>query len=151
MNNGTGRAVGFEACGAAPDSERVHPAAAFLRAMKALQLLAPLLLLAPLAPAPARAGGPAQICPYIARNFALKAQLPAEALAVLFPMAERGRPFQVGDVIGPGPRLPSSRFTSARQTGCTLAIRYEYGGIAHGFATATLARRGRAWVLVSQR
>jgi hypothetical protein len=119
--------------------------------MKALHLLAPLLLLAPLAPAPALAGGPAQICPHIARNFALKAQLPAGALAVLFPMAERGRPFQVSDAIGPGPRLPFSRFISARQTGCTLAIRYEYGGIAHGFATATVERRGRFWALVRQR
>jgi hypothetical protein len=140
-----------EACGAAPDSEDVHPAPAFLPAMKALYRLAPLLLLAPLAPAPAHAGGPAQICPHLARNFALKAQLPAGALAVLFPMAERGRPFQVSDAIRPGPRLPFSRFVSARQAGCTLAVRYEYGGRAHGFATATLEQRGRAWVLVRQR
>ena len=94
---------------------------------------------------------PKTFCQALARNFTLKAELPAGALAVLFPMAERGRPFQVSDAIGPGPRLPFSRFTSARQTGCTLAIRYEYGGIAHGFATATLQQRGRAWVLVSRR
>lgn len=114
------------------------------------RLLALLLPVAAVAATPALAA-PAQICPHLARNFARKADLPAGARDILFPMAERGQPFQVSDVIRPGPRLPFSRFISARQTGCSLSIRYEYGGIAHGVATALLEQRGRAWVLVRQR
>jgi hypothetical protein len=112
----------------------------------------PLLLAAALAPATAAAKGPAQLCPHLVRDYARKADLPAGARAVLFPMAERGGRFTVTDVIGPDERnLPATRFISARQSGCTLSIRYEYGGIAHGFATALLAQRGRAWVMVRQR
>jgi hypothetical protein len=116
-------------------------------------LLAPALLAAAFVPAAASATatGPAPLCPHLARNYASKAALPPGARAVLFPMAERGRPFQVSDAIGPGPRLPFARFVSARQAGCTLSIRYEYGGIAHGFATALLEQRGRAWIMIRER
>jgi hypothetical protein len=115
-------------------------------------LLIPVLLAAALAPATAAAKGPAQLCPHLVRDYARKADLPAGARAILFPMAERGGRFTVTDVIGPDEHnLPSTRFISARQSGCTLSIRYEYGGIAHGFATASLERRGGAWVLVRPR
>ena len=116
---------------------------------------APLLLLLAIGLTPAAtaaAKGPAQLCPHLVRTYARKADLPAGARAVLFPMAERGGRFNATDVIGPEERnLPSSRFISARQTGCTLSIRYEYGGIARGFATALLEQRGPAWVLVRRR
>ena len=103
-------------------------------------------------PVAAAAKGPAQLCPHLVRDYARKADLPAGARAVLFRMAERGGRFNVSDAIGPNDRnLPFNRFVSARQRGCTLSVRYEYGGIAHGYATALLEQRGRAWVLVRQR
>jgi hypothetical protein len=112
-----------------------------------------LLLAVGLAPAEvAAAKGPAQICPHLVRDYARKAELPAGARALLPAMAERGGRFNVSDAIGPGGlNLPFNRFISARQSGCTLSVRYEYGGIAHGFATALLEQRGRAWVMVRQR
>ena len=118
--------------------------------MKAL--LAPLLLAALAASPAAAAKGPGPLCPHLVRLYTRKAELPAGARAVLFPMAERGGRFLATDVIGPDERnLPAARFVSARQAGCTLAVRYEYGGIAHGFATALLEQRGRFWVLVQRR
>lgn len=114
-------------------------------------ILAPLLLLS-VALAPAAAQGPGRICPHLVRAYARKADLPAGARALLPPMAERGGRFNPTDVVGPDERnLPFARFISARQAGCTLSVRYEYGGIAHGFATALLEQRGRNWVLVRQR
>jgi hypothetical protein len=86
------------------------------------------------------------------RTFERKADLPRGAADALgFAMAERGAAFQVTDVLGPGPALPGSRFVAARQTGCRLALRYEYGGIAHGFATALLEWRSRGWTVVRAR
>ena len=86
------------------------------------------------------------------RNFQRKADLPQDVEAALgFRMAERGQPFQSTDSIPPGPRLPATRFVTARQTNCRLAIRYEQGGIAHTFQTAILERRGNAWVLLRRR
>jgi hypothetical protein len=118
--------------------------------MKAV--LVSLLVAAALAPLPAAAKVPAQLCPHLIRAFARKADLPPGARAVLFPMAERGGRFLATDVIGPDERnLPAARFISARQAGCTLSIRYEFGGIAHGFATALLEQRGRNWVMIRQR
>lgn len=111
-----------------------------------------LLLAAALAPTAAAARAPLQPCSRLLRTYPSKAALPAGARAVLFPMAERGGRFAVADVIGPNERnLPAARFVSARQSGCWLNIRYEYGGIAHGFATAVLELRGGVWVLVRRR
>lgn len=105
-----------------------------------------------LTPTAALAMGPSQLCPHLVRSYARKADLPAGARAVLFPMAERGGRFNATDVIGPDQRgLPFSRFIAARQSGCVLSIRYEYGGIAHGFAAAMLELRERGWVLVRRR
>jgi hypothetical protein len=116
--------------------------------MKAASAL--LLLAVGLAPATAAAKGPAQLCPHLVRDYARLADLPAGARAVLPAMAERGGRFNVTDSIGPGDRnRPFARFISARQSGCTLSVRYEFGGIAHGFATAVLEERGRAWVMVA--
>ena len=113
---------------------------------------ASLLLATALAPAPAAAKGPARLCPHLVRDYARKADLPAGARAVLPVMAERGARFNVTDVVGPNDRnLPFTRFIAARQSGCTLSVRYEYGGIAHGLATALLEQRGRAWVVVRRR
>ena len=116
--------------------------------------LASLLLTAALAPlpAPALAKGPAQRCAPIVRTFARKADLPAGALALLPRMAERGGRFNLTDDIGTDEaHLPFARFLSARQTGCALSVRYEYGGYVHGFATALLERRSGAWVLIRER
>jgi hypothetical protein len=118
--------------------------------MKVLPAL--FLPLAALSAAPAPAKGPTHICPHLVRDYARKAELPAGAQAVLPRMAERGGRFNVGDAIGPGDQdLPFARFVSAHQAGCSLSVRYEYGGIAHGFATALLEQRGRGWVLVRPR
>ena len=85
-------------------------------------------------------------------SFARKADLPRGVEAALgFAMAERGAPFQVTDVMSPGAQLPGSRLIAARQSACSLAIRYEYGGIAHGYATALLERRDGRWTLVRRR
>lgn len=108
--------------------------------------IASLLLIAafPAAAAPA--------CPRVARDYVRKADLPAGARAALFPMAERGGRFMQTDDIGPGEdHLPFARFISARQSGCSLRVRYEYGGYVQGVATALLELRGGAWVLVRQR
>ena len=112
----------------------------------------PLLLAVALSPLAAAAKGPAQLCPHLVRDYARKADLPAGVRAVLPAMAERGGRFNVSDAIRPGDRnLPFNRFISARLSGCTLSVRYEFGGIAHGFATALLEQRGRTWVMVRQR
>ena len=86
------------------------------------------------------------------RVFQRKADLPPGVVQALgFAIAERGAPFQATDVIGPGPRLPGSRFVAARQTACRLALRYEQGGIAHTWNTAILERRGDLWILLRRR
>ena len=92
-------------------------------------------------------------CPLTgSQNYTRKAELPAAAVAALgFPMAERGQRFQVTDVIMPGPRLPATRFIAARRNGCTIALRYEQGGIAHTYETALLERRGDSWMLLRRR
>ena len=79
------------------------------------------------------------------------ARLPAGARATLGVMAERGGRWEPGDALGPGPQRPSRRFISARQSGCTLVVRYEQGGIAHYERTAILTLRGTRWVPVSNR
>ena len=112
------------------------------------------LLLAVLALAPGASSAirPGAACSHLARNFTRLADLPSGAADALgFAIAERGQPFEVGDAIGPGPRRPSARFIAAALHGCMLAIRYEYGGIAHGFATALLERRSAGWALVRAR
>lgn len=112
----------------------------------------PLLLALGLIPAPASAGGPAPTCPHLVRAYGRKAELPAGARAVLPPMAERGGRFNATDVVGPDERiLPFARFIAARQSGCTLSVRYEYGGIAHGYAIALLELRGARWMLLRAR
>jgi hypothetical protein len=121
-----------------------------------VNLLAPFLIAAGLATDPAAAAaaakGPGQICPHLVRIYARKADLPAGARALLPPMAEPGGRFNITDVVGSGEQhLPFARFISARQAGCTLSVRYEYGGFAHGFANALLEQRGRGWTLVRER
>jgi hypothetical protein len=110
-----------------------------------------LLLAAAVAAAPVAAeakGGPACQVRGV-WTFPRKANLPAGAEAALgFAMAERGAPFEVSDDVGPGPLLPFARFISARQSDCTLEIRYEHGGIAHTFETALLQYQARHWVLM---
>ena len=114
---------------------------------------APFLLLNLLVAASAPALSQGAACPDRGvRSFARKADLPRGAEAALgFSMAERGARFQATDVMSPGAQLPGSRFIAARQNGCALAIRYEYGGIAHGYATAILERRGDRWTLIRRR
>jgi hypothetical protein len=108
-----------------------------------------LAIVAAAAPAEAKGGG---ACPHLARTYARLADLPPGAVAALgFPIAERGAPWNATDDVGPGPLLPFARFMSAQGGGCTLAIRYEHGGIAHSFETATLARSGGRWILQRRR
>jgi len=84
--------------------------------------------------------------------FPRKANLPGGAEAALgFVMAERGAPWEVSDSVGPGPLLPFARFISAHQTDCLLEIRYEHGGIAHSYETATLNRDEHGWHLARRR
>ena len=112
----------------------------------------PLLLAVAPIPVAAAAGGPAPTCPHLVRAYGRKAELPAGARAVLPPMAERGGRFNATDVVGPNERnLPFARFISARQSGCMLSVRYEYGGIAHGYAIALLELRGTRWMLLRAR
>lgn len=66
-------------------------------------------------------------------------------------MAERGARFEATDDVSLGSRLPSARFIAASQRNCTLVIRYEQGGIAHIFTSATLAWTGRGWVRIDDR
>jgi hypothetical protein len=109
-----------------------------------------LALLASAAAAGEAKGGAA--CPLLAPNYARLADLPGGAAAALgFPIAERGAPWNATDVVRPGPRLPFARFISAQGAGCTLNLRYEYGGIAHGYATAILVRSDRGWTLRRRR
>jgi hypothetical protein len=82
-------------------------------------------------------------------SFPRKADLPRGAAAALgFAMAERGAAWNPTDVLDSRRPLPSARFIAARQRGCTMAIDYEQGGIAHVRMTAILAWNGRAWMLV---
>jgi len=109
------------------------------------------ILLAALAPAPAAAKG-GHLCLPFSRTYARLADLPAGAAAALgFPIAERGAPWNATDVIEPGRRLPFDRFISAQGGGCSLTIRYEHGGIAHTYQSATLARTEQGWALVRRR
>ena len=109
----------------------------------------PLLLLS-LAPGPADAGG--HLCLPFSRIYARLADLPAGAAAALgFPIAERGAPWNATDVVDSRRRLPFARFISAQGGGCTLTIRYERGGIAHVFESATLSRHADGWVLTRRR
>jgi hypothetical protein len=108
------------------------------------------LLLALAAPVPAEAMG--HLCLPFSRIYPRLADLPAGAAAALgFPIAERGAPWNATDAVRPGPLLPFARFISAQGGGCTLTIRYERGGIAHSFQTASLARSGTGWTLVRRR
>ena len=101
---------------------------------------------------PAAAGALGHLCLPFTRTYARLAELPAGAAAALgFPSAERGAPWNATDAVRPGPLLPFARFISAEGGGCTLTIRYEHGGIAHRFESATLVRRGDGWVLARRR
>jgi hypothetical protein len=92
------------------------------------------------------------LCLPFSRTYARLADLPSGAAAALgFPIAERGARWNATDAVGPGPLLPFARFISAQGGGCTLTIRYEHGGIAHSFETATLERRGVRWALRRRR
>ncbi|HLY58830.1 MAG TPA: hypothetical protein VKS60_24925 [Stellaceae bacterium] len=53
-----------------------------------------------------------------------------------FIMADRDQPWQVTDVVIPGPRLPSRRFIRGGNVGSRWYIWYETGGIAHEFYVA---------------
>lgn len=87
-------------------------------------------------------------CPARA-DYARFRDLPAESRVAVPAMAERGAPFQVTDTIM-GERLPGRRFVSARQIGCRIEIKFEYGGIAHGFGIMTLERCNGVWKMVGQ-
>ncbi|MDB5724186.1 MAG: hypothetical protein JWQ16_940 [Novosphingobium sp.] len=79
------------------------------------------------------------------RVIARKRDLPLGAAAALgMPMAEAGGAFKVTDA-GPISDLPDRRFVSARQTGCTIALRYEKGGYAHTFETMSLSYQNGRW------
>jgi len=110
-----------------------------------------LLLAAALAPLPAAARG-GHLCLPFTRNYAYLRELPDGAAAALgFPIAERGARWNVGDAVAPGPMLPFARFISAQGGGCSLTVRYEHGGIAHTYETATLLRDEHGWHLAHRR
>ena len=79
------------------------------------------------------------------RSFARKRDLPAGVERALGgAMAEAGQPFLVSDA-GPVSALPDRRFVSARQTGCSLVLRYEKGGYAHFFDTVSVTYAHGRW------
>lgn len=117
--------------------------------IRAFVFVAAVALVAPVAAAPK--GGPA-CTPQRPRSYARLADLPAGARALLnLRMAERGQPFQGGDVREPGPNLPSTRFISARETGCRLTVNYEQGGFGYSRRAAVLERRGNRWFSIRSR
>ena len=92
-----------------------------------------------------RGADSAQCAPTAGRVFARKRDLPAGVLAALgTAMAEAGGAFRVTDA-GPVSNLPDRRFVSARQTGCTITLRYEKGGYAHTFETMRLTYALGKW------
>jgi hypothetical protein len=100
----------------------------------------------------AGADGAARVCPRAARDYARLRDLPDGVAGALgFPIAERGAPWNATDAVGPGPLLPFARFLAARQTGCTLVLRYEHGGIAHTDESAILVLRGGRWARLGAR
>jgi len=69
-------------------------------------------------------------CPFPSDHptiIATKHDLPSAVSQALGDMADKGEPFQAGDVILPG-RPPWSRFVSAEGRGCDLVVQYERGG-----------------------
>ena len=114
------------------------------------KLVWPLLLAALIAPVRAEAKG--HLCLPFSRIYARLADLPdGAALALGFPIAERGAAWNATDVVRPGPRLPFARFVSAQGGGCTLTVHYERGGIAHSYESARLTRSADGWVLAPHR
>lgn len=102
--------------------------------------------------AAAAKGGASCTAPVRQRDYARFADLPDQVRTLFrFPMAERGQPFQATDVLMPGPRLPSTRFVAARETGCSLRLDYQQGGIALFRATALFERRGGRWLMLRRR
>ncbi len=73
------------------------------------------------------------------------ASLPAGVRARLGEMADVGQPFQATDSLPPGGHPPFRRLVAAQGRGCTLAVSYEQGGIAHTWPTLRLEFSGGAW------
>lgn len=89
-------------------------------------------------------------CDHAEQAYRKKADLPrgaAEAIGVA--MAEKGAPYQRGDVMQPG--LPLYRFVSATRSGCRIRINYEQGGIAHRWGTFSLFHIAGAWRVTGTR
>ncbi|MGR6328948.1 hypothetical protein ACU5AX_07780 [Sphingomonas sp. XXL09] len=75
-----------------------------------------------------------------------KADLPAEALAAVGPMAEHDAPFRGGDVVFPD-SPPQQRFISAVGRGCEIILTYEHGGLSHNFAVKVIRYADGHWTL----
>ena len=90
-------------------------------------------------------------CPYpMSRQVTMssKADLPAEAMAAVGPMAEHDMPFRGGDVVLPD-SPPPQRFVSAVGRGCEIILTYEHGGLGHGFTVKVIRDAEGHWTLGS--
>lgn len=77
--------------------------------------------------------------------FVRLADLPPEAKdAIGVKMADKGEPFQMGDVIS-RPGLPLYRFLSATRSRCQIKVEFEQGGFLHRVGTIILTRTEGKW------
>jgi hypothetical protein len=112
--------------------------------MRGRSALSGLICAAGLAAAPASAiaaASPAVNCTFTKPTESVDAyaRVPAAIHAVLGTMAERDQPFQVTDVILPGPQNPSKRLISAGRRGNKWFVLYEQGGAAYSWHVAAFA------------
>lgn len=85
----------------------------------------------------------------IAVQIVRKADLPVRVRVLMpAPMAEQGRPYQVGDVLS-RPPLPFYRFVTAEQRGCKLSVTYEHGGRGYGRITVRFEHSKAGWQQVA--
>ncbi len=85
-------------------------------------------------------------------QFDRRADLPGGVISAFgAPMAEKGQPFQSGDVVNKSsPPLAIYRFVNAEQRGCELTITYEHGGRGYGVNHARLVYDNSGWRLASR-
>ncbi len=80
------------------------------------------------------------------------AELPHGVVVALgFPLADAGAPYQASDVVGPGGALPFHRLIWARRDGAGWRIHYETDGRGHSYAVATLQPTAVGWRVTTVR
>ncbi|ATE65894.1 hypothetical protein COO09_06800 [Rhizorhabdus dicambivorans] len=80
------------------------------------------------------------------QSYQRKADLPRGVVeAIGNVMADRGQPYQRGDVMQKG--VPLYRFVRATRSGCRIRISYEGGGFVQQQGTMSLYWAGKRWVV----